>query len=209
MSYAHLVPEVIGSIIVLYELVIRLHLPFQVRKLLGILSFSSRRVEIEVAIINKEVRGKGVKSIKIIGCGGGSTVGGYIVGSLLASTKYLYPAPFLPLEFDRPQDFKHRGYKPKPESLEFVLKQLSDDDYVLLVDDLSKRGDTIRNAMASLVKGGVRRQNIAAAVVARYSDKLVEEKFEGSSPLLNQEFWKDNICNHVAQTSKVKFPWQV
>lgn len=209
MSYSHLIFEIIGGIIVLYELVTRLQLPFVTNRLLGKLYFSSRRVEREVAIINKEVRIKGARSIKIIGCGGGSLVGGYIVGGLLASTKYLYPAPFLPLELERPQDFKHRGYIPRPESLQYVLKQLSGDDYILLVDDLSKRGDTIKNAIDSLTKHGIRGENIEVAVIARYSDKLVQEEFEGSLPFMDDKFWKVNICNHVARTSKIKFPWQV
>lgn len=170
-------------------------------KLKGELSFSTRRVEREVVRISKKIRKGDFRPDKIVACGGGTSMGGCIVGAFLASRKYL-DRPFLMIEFDRP------SYVPVPGSLNYVVEQLKGSDQILLVDDVSKRGDTIGNAMSELERFGIDRGNIRAAVIVRYAPELVQKEFDGSLPVLDRRFWRNNYCNLVTQMP-VEFPWHV
>lgn len=193
----------------LYELLfVRIDVPFLIRSLLyGELKFSYRRIEKETAKISKKVKNSRFRPSMIVGVGGGTSVGGYVFGGILASRKYL-DTRFVALDFKRPvRDLRLSQYVPEWKSLQYVLDKLGENEQVLIADCTAKRGDTIRNAIAQLVDHGIKKDNIATAVIVRYSEKVVKKEFDGVSPLLSEDFWRSNFYNHSARTAKITYPW--
>lgn len=192
------------SVYAAYELLFnRIEIDSKMKELLwGELSFSYRKIEKEIGIIEKNIKRTDFRPTKIIGFGGGSFVGGYVVGALLASRKHL-DIPFIPLDFKRP------AYLPDTKSFQSALEQITKNDCLLLVDDGTKRGDTIINTIGLLEKEGIQKCNMKVAIIIRYSKELVLKEFNGSSPKLDENFWENNFCNCIAKTSKIKFPWQI
>ncbi|MBA7708643.1 hypothetical protein ES703_117546 [subsurface metagenome] len=209
MDIAYTIISGVLALYGLYELLfIRIDVPFFMRSLLcGELKFSYRKMEKEAAKISKKVRNSRFRPTIIIGIGGGTSVGGCIFGGILASRKYL-DTRFMALDFERPiRDLKLRQYVPDLKSLQHVLGKLEENEHVLITDCTVKRGDTIKNAVAQLEDHGIRRDNIAVAVIVKYSEKLVKKEFDGDSPLLSEDFWKSNFYNYNARTAKMTYPW--
>lgn len=187
-----------------YELLFsRIEIDSKMKKLLwGELSFSYRKIGKEIEEIEKNIKRTDFRPTKIIGFGGSNFVGGYVIGALLASRRHL-DIPFIPLEFKRPE------YLPDTQSFQSALEQVTKNDYLLLVDDGIKRGDTVINTIKQLENEGIPRYNMKVAIIIRYSEELVLKEFNGSSPKLDKNFWENNFCNCITKTSKIKFPWQI
>ena len=195
---------VLGTLYGLYELLfLRIEVQYWIKYIfLKELRFSYRRIEKEIAKLDKQIKKTYFRPSKIIGVGGGTSLGGFIVGAMLASRKYM-DIPFIPLDIIRP------GYVPDPTSLKIVVSQLTNGDKILLVDDIVKKGDTVVNTITELEKHGISRANIKVAAIVSHNEELVRVNYPGRSALLDNSFWEDNFCAYIVQTSKIRFPWHV
>lgn len=209
INIAYMIISSMVALYGLYELLfVRIDVHFLLRSLLcGELKFSYGRIEKEAAKIRNKVRNSRFRPSMIIGIGGDTSVGGCVFGGILASRKYL-DTRFVALDFKRPvRDSRLSQYVPEWKSLQYVLDKLKKNEQVLIADCTAKRGDTIRNAIAELVDHGIKKDNIATAVIVRYSEKVVKKEFDGVSPLLGEDFWKTNFYNHRTRTAKITYPW--
>src|SRR5688572_27630401 len=178
---------------------------FFVRRPLGTadLRLSIGTVERSVRRLDRKIRSAKYQPNLVVGMGSQSRVGGHIIGALLASPRHLN-APFVPLS-NLPGQFQ-----PNPHSLEHVLTFVPADGArtrILLVDEISKRGDTIRNVMQA-IQAARPSSEVRAAALVRYSDAAVQQEFNNDDPVLSGAFWRKNYFVYVAKKPKVTFPWE-
>jgi hypoxanthine phosphoribosyltransferase len=169
----------------------------------GEMHFSIGMVERSVRRLDRKIRSAKYQPNLVVGMGSQSRVGGHIVGALLASPQHLN-APFVPLS-NLPGQFQ-----PNPHSLEHVLTLVPADGArtrILLVDEISKRGDTIRNVMQA-IQAARPSSEVRAAALVRYSDAAVQQEFNNDDPVLSGAFWRKNYFVYVAKKPKVTFPWE-
>jgi len=153
--------------------------------------YSIKRVSHELAKLSKKILKENFYPDVILGISGDNLVGGCIIGALLASPRYLR----------RPDRFR-QIFRKQPLN-NSIKKEILQKEWknILLVDDESRSGETIR-MMSNSLQDLFADANIKVAVV------IVRSK---SWHVLGEEFWKNHFfCYKDVPIEKdVHWPWEV
>lgn len=177
-------------------------------------TITDREVQRQLWKLKGEVSDSGFRPTKIVAIGGGDLVGGYIVGAYLSLPRLL-GASLLQLEYTRPENI------PRPECVRYVVSQLDhNNDRIIVVDDVSKGGDTIKKAFDAIKKAfkdqfghEIAESALGVFVVCRYSRKLLKDLEKqlkpDFKPALGEDFWHvpNRFCGFLAD-KEVEFPWK-
>lgn len=158
--------------------------------------FSSfKKVQREIKRLHKEIKPPAAarrpfQPPVVLGIGWSDLVGGVIVGAWLASPKYL-----------RLKDgfFQISGGNPLPLSTK-ADEKIQESSRILVVDDESQSGETIRSTLEKLRKHYPNVDIRVAVIVVR----------QASWDLLGQDFWRQNFCCYgpIEDSLEIKWPWE-